>query len=90
MSLGASRAVILRWILGQALGLVAIGAVVGLGGAVLVSRSLTSLLFDVQPMDPLSYAAAVGVLAAAALGASLVAGRGATRVDPVRALRNEG
>jgi predicted permease len=90
MSLGASRAAILRWILAQALGLVAIGAVVGLGGALLVSRFLTSLLFSVGPMDLLTYVAAVGILGVAALAASLIAGQAATRVDPVSALRSGG
>ena len=77
------------WRYAAALALGALGALLGLGGALLLSRSLSSLLYSVSPTDP-STLAGVGVLL---LATTLVAGylpaRRATRVDPVVALRAE-
>ena len=57
MALGASRFEVLRMVLRQGLGLIAIGLALGLAGAFAVTRSLTTLLFGVRPTDPLSFAA---------------------------------
>jgi predicted permease len=89
MALGASRGRILRWVVGQAVWLVAIGAAAGLAGAVGLSRYVAALLFEVGPTDAVTYAAAASVLAGVAIAASLLAGRGATKIDPVVALRYE-
>jgi putative ABC transport system permease protein len=61
----------------------------GLGGAYAVSRFMTSLLFEVRPTDPVTYAGVAGILAAATfLAAWLPAGK-AAKVDPVIAFRTE-
>jgi predicted permease len=66
-----------------------IGAAAGLAGAAALSRLMSSLLFEINPVDPMTYSVvAVGLLAAAAL-ASYLPARRVTRVDPVEALRAE-
>jgi predicted permease len=66
-----------------------VGALVGLAGAAALSRWMSALLFEVRPVDPLTYAVvSAGLLGAAAL-ASYVPARRVTRVDPVVALRSE-
>jgi putative ABC transport system permease protein len=62
---------------------------VGLIGAVLLSRSMTTLLFNVRPTDPSVYAAVSVVLIAVALLASYLPARRASRIDPLIALRQE-
>ena len=61
----------------------------GLIGAVLLSSSMTTLLFNVQPTDPAVYAAVSLVLIAVALLASYLPARRASRIDPLIALRDE-
>jgi putative ABC transport system permease protein len=66
-----------------------IGAAAGLTGAAGLSRLMSTLLFEISPVDPLTYSAvAIGLLAAAAL-ASYLPARQVTRVDPMEALRAE-
>ena len=66
-----------------------IGAAAGLTAAVALSRLMSAPLFEISPVDPLTYTAvAVGTLAAAAV-ASYLPARRVTRVDPVEALRAE-
>ena len=66
-----------------------IGAAVGLVAAVPMSQAMTSLLFEVKPIDPMTYGAvAAGLLGAAAL-ASYLPTRRVTRIEPVEALRAE-
>ena len=88
MALGASRAGILKVVVGQGAKLVAIGLVIGIPAAIGLARLLGSLLFGVSPIDP-SSAIAVAVLAVVALAACAVPAIRATRVDPVVALRND-
>ena len=66
-----------------------IGVVLGLIGAALLSRSMTTLLFNVRPTDPAVYAAVSVVLMAVALLASYLPARRASRIDPLIALRDE-
>jgi putative ABC transport system permease protein len=87
MALGAGRADILRLIVSEGLRLVASGAVVGLAAALALSRVLRSLLFNVEPHDPLSYIAVALLLVSVALFATLVPARSAMRTDPTAALR---
>jgi predicted permease len=87
MALGARRAELTRLFLANAFVLVLIGVVCGLAGAVAMTRALKSLLFDVSPLDPLTYAAVSIGLIAAALIASYVPALRATAVDPLEALR---
>jgi ABC-type antimicrobial peptide transport system permease subunit len=69
--------------------LAGIGAVIGLGAAAGLTRLMSSLLFGVQALDPLTYAGVAGMLIAAAALASYVPARRATRIDPLEALRAE-
>ena len=89
MALGAEGRDVLRLVLRQGLIQLAIGVVVGIGLAVLLSRGLEVILFDVEPLDPTIFVAIAGVLLATGLLASFVPARRATRVDPLVALRYE-
>jgi predicted permease len=88
-AIGASRGQIASLILRQGLWKGGIGIVVGLVGAALLSRSMTTLLFDVRPTDPSVYAVVSFVLIAVALLASYLPARRAARIDPLIALRDE-
>ena len=69
--------------------LTAAGVACGLGVAIALTRLMSSLLFEVSPVDPVTYGAvAIGLVAAAAL-ASYLPSRRAAAVDPVEALRAE-
>ena len=89
MALGAEQSTVSRMVLGQALTLAAGGVVIGLIGAVGLTRLMASLLFGVSPLDPLTFGAVAVVLSAIAALASYVPARRASRVDPVVALRFE-
>ncbi len=89
MAFGAERQRIVRLVLGQGLLLTGIGVGVGLVGAVLLTRVISSLLFGVTPTDPITYATITVILAAVALLACYVPAERATRVDPLVALRAE-
>ncbi len=89
MALGASRAEVLHLVLQQGATLTAIGLVVGLAGALALTRYLSSLLFVVRPTDPVSFLAVSGLLLGVGLVASYVPARRATQVDPMVALRCE-
>jgi putative ABC transport system permease protein len=89
MALGATRSGILRMVVGRAMVLIVVGIAVGGAGAFALSRYLKSLLFEVKPGDPWTYAGIAILLATVALAASLVPARRATRVDPMIALRYE-
>jgi predicted permease len=88
-AIGASRGQIAGLILRQGLWKGGIGVVLGLIGAALLSRSMTTLLFNVRPTDPAVYAAVSFVLIAVALVASYLPARRASRIDPLIALREE-
>jgi predicted permease len=88
-AVGASRGQIATLILRQGLWKAGVGVVLGLVGALLLSRYMTTLLFNVQPTDPAVYAAVSLVLIAVALLASYLPARRASRIDPLIALRDE-
>ncbi len=88
-ALGASPANILRLILRQGMTLAALGIAIGLLGAIAASRALLTLLFGVSPLDPLTYAGVVAVLAAVAAIACWIPARRAAQVDPAITLRAE-
>ena len=69
--------------------LAAVGVVLGLGAATAVTRLMTSLLFDVRPLDAPTYVAVAVLLTAVAALASWLPARRAARVDPLVALRAE-
>jgi putative ABC transport system permease protein len=89
MALGAQRAEVTRMFVRYGAGLAAIGIVCGLAAAFALSRLLGTLLFEVSALDPLTYAAVCGTLAAATVVASYVPALRATLVNPVTALRAE-
>ncbi len=88
-AIGASRGQISGLILRQGLWKSGLGVGLGLIGAALLSRSMTTLLFNVQPTDPAVYGAVSFVLIAVALLASYLPARRASRIDPLIALRDE-
>ena len=89
MALGATPAQLRRGVLGAALGVTAVGAAVGLAAALVSSRFLTALLFQVSPADPITLAAVSVLLVAVGCGAAYVPARRAMKVDPMVALRYE-
>ncbi len=89
IALGAQRMDILRLAVGEGMRLVIIGLAFGLVGAALLTRFVRTMLFDVSPADPLTFAAISGVLAGVAFLACYIPARRATRVDPLVALREE-
>jgi ABC-type antimicrobial peptide transport system permease subunit len=76
-------------VLGEAMRIVIAGAVIGLIGAVLSGRLLSSQLFGVAPIDAVSLVAATGLLIVVAAAAAYLPAHLASRTDPVTALRSE-
>jgi putative ABC transport system permease protein len=89
LALGAEPRDVLRLILRDGARLSALGVGLGVVGALAASRVVASMLFGITPTDPLTFAVVVGLLGGAALLASYLPARRATRVDPVVALRQE-
>jgi len=88
-AIGASRGQITELVLRQGLWKGGIGVGIGLIGAALLSGSMSTLLFNVQPTDPAVYAVVSLVLIGVALLASYLPARRASRIDPLMALRDE-
>ena len=89
IALGASRGNVVGGVLGRGLRLVMWGTVLGLGVAWVGSRALSSMLFELEPTDPLTYALVVLVTASVGLVACYAPARRAGRVDPVVSLQHE-
>jgi putative ABC transport system permease protein len=87
MALGATAPAVFRMVLGQALRLVAAGVVVGLAAAAALTRLLERLLFEIEPLDPWTFAVTALVLVVVATVASCVPARRSMRLAPIDALR---
>jgi predicted permease len=87
IALGARPSEVLRMVLRDGAALAVVGVAIGLPLAVLLGFGLSSLLYDVKPLDPVVFTVAPLSLAAAALIATLIPARRATRVNPLEALR---
>jgi predicted permease len=89
MALGAQPKDVLKLVLGQGLMLTLIGVVIGVGGALVSTRLMDTLLFGVRPTDPLTFVGVSLLLTCVALLACYIPARRAMRVDPMVALRYE-
>ncbi|HYO82902.1 MAG TPA: ABC transporter permease [Bryobacteraceae bacterium] len=89
MALGASNGAVLQMFLRHGLVLVGIGLAIGLGAALVASRLIGSMLFEVKPNDPVVYLTVSVVLAIVTLIASYIPARRAARVDPLTAIRQD-
>src|SRR6266566_2079015 len=89
IALGARPATVVRMVVRQGALLTLVGIGVGAVGAVVLTRYLRALLYEVSPTDPLAFAGMALLLSAVALAASYVPARRAARVDPMVALRHE-
>jgi predicted permease len=89
MALGAKPGDVLRMVLKEGAVLSAVGVALGLPLAALLGFALSSLLYDVKPLDPVVFATAPTLLALAALAATWLPARRATRVTPLTALRTD-
>jgi ABC-type antimicrobial peptide transport system permease subunit len=89
LALGARPAALKRMFVRHGIVLALLGAGIGLAAAVALTRLMSSLLFGVGALDPLTYVGAVVVILAAAALASYVPARRAAQIDPVETLRAE-
>lgn len=89
LALGASRARVFRMVVGHALKLTFIGVAAGAFGCLALRRVLSSVIFGIGANDPFTLAIAIAVIVGAALAATLIPARRATKIDPMVALRSE-
>jgi ABC-type antimicrobial peptide transport system permease subunit len=89
MALGATRRDVLRLLIGQGMKRAMLGVIIGLAGALALTRLMRQLLFGVSATDPLTFAGVALLLTLAALLACWLPARRATKVDPITSLRHE-
>jgi putative ABC transport system permease protein len=89
ISLGASRTDVMRMVMLQGMLQALAGATAGFAGAMLLAQLIAKMLYGVRPTDPITFGGVVVVLGVAALLATCVPARKATRIEPMVALRNE-
>jgi predicted permease len=88
IALGAEASDMLRLVLSRGLALTAVGIALGAGAALALTRLMGDLLYKVSPRDPLAFGAAFAALMVASLAACILPAWRATRIDPVRALKD--
>jgi putative ABC transport system permease protein len=89
MALGARYSTVASMVVREALGVVGVGLALGIGGALALTRVMTSLLYDISPTDPATFVGVTLALGAVAVLASYLPARRAARVDPIVALRSD-
>lgn len=89
MALGAQPQDVLRMVIGEGMWLAGAGIILGVGGALALTRFLRSLLFEIKPTDPATFVGVAIVLAIIALTACWIPARRAMKVEPMEALRYE-
>ena len=89
MALGAQSSSLITLVVRQGTLIAAVGIAIGVVAALLLGRFAETLLYGVRSSDPITYLSVSAVLAAVAIGATLIPARRATRVDPALALRSE-
>jgi len=89
IALGASRARILTMMMRQALALMLLGLIVGIAGALMLNRLITSILFATPGADPFTFAAVAILLTLVGAAACLIPSLSATGIDPTLTLRKE-
>jgi len=89
VALGASRVEVLMLVVRQGLALALIGSAIGIAGALLLSRLMSSQLYGVSPTDPITFVAVSVLLTVVAVAACYIPARRAMQVDPMVALRYE-
>jgi putative ABC transport system permease protein len=89
MALGAQISDVLHLVVVEGMMPALLGMIIGWAGALALSSVLSTLIYGVQPRDPLTFAAVSALLAIVALLATLIPAYRATKVEPVQALREE-
>jgi ABC-type lipoprotein release transport system permease subunit len=89
MAMGAEASRVQALVLGEGLRVAAVGLVIGIAGAWVLTGIMESILFDIGARDPWSFAAGPVLLTLVAVAACWIPARRATRVDPVTVLREE-
>ncbi len=89
MALGAAATDVVRMIAWQGFLITSVGVAIGLAGAYVLSRLMTNLLFEINPVDPVTYGGLAAVLSGIAVLAAYLPARRATRIDPAIVLREE-
>ena len=89
IALGATRGRVIAYVLRGSVVLTILGSLIGVSGALFLSRLFSSLLFEINPLDVLSFSAGVALLALVSIGAALLPAWRASRVDPIIAMQSE-
>jgi len=89
MALGASRSQVLTMVLRESLWVLVAGLAVGIPLTFFATRPLKSMLYQMSPLDPVSFALAIGAMIVVSGGAALIPARRAASIEPMQALRSE-